>query len=132
VAGYVLNAALQPKEGPGVAGAILVSGPYRARPDMAPNEKAYYGADASQYEARSPMTHVAESRVPLFLVVAEFDPVFLAQPTVELANAVCLRDKRCPRMGWLKGHNHISSLASLDTADRELSDDIVDFVRSIK
>ncbi|HUJ75897.1 MAG TPA: alpha/beta hydrolase [bacterium] len=131
VAAYVLTAALQPQDGPGVAGAILVSGRYRAEPGMPANEQAYYGTDASQYAARSPISHVNEGHVPLFLALAEYDPLYLAEPTLDLARAVCARDQRCPRLAWLKGHNHISSMASFDTADQEFSNQVVDFVRSL-
>jgi triacylglycerol lipase len=130
VASYVLDASLHPKEGPGVLAAILVSGFYRVDPDhLAPNIIAYFGSDAGQFAARSPITHVDESKLPLFLAVAEYDPPFLETPTLELAAAVCARDGKCPRLVWLKGHNHISELASFNTRDRELGGEIVDFIR---
>jgi len=131
VASYILDAALQPKEGPGVAGAVLISGSYRVTAEtLSPEAKAYFGADASQFAARSPITHVNESKVPLMIVTAEYDPVFLATPSLELAALVCARDGKCPRMAWLKGHNHISEVASFDTADQALGEEILDFIAS--
>jgi acetyl esterase len=127
----VFDASLHPKSGSGVAGAILISGFYRVTPDnLAPNIKAYFGDDTGQFAQRSPITHVRESRVPLFLAIAEYDPVFLATPSLELAASVCARDGKCPRFSWLKGHNHISETASFDTADEELGRQILDFIRT--
>ncbi len=133
VASYALDAALAPQGGPGIAGAILVSGEYEAPTENPPpNVKAYFGADTGLYAARSPLTHVRESKVPLLLATAEYDPVFLAPETYELAAAVCRRDGKCPCFVWLEGHNHISEMTSFDTADQQLSRAILDFVRSIR
>jgi acetyl esterase len=122
---------LQPKDGPGVAGAMLVSGEYglpAANPP--PNVAAYFGADPARYAARASITHVGDSKVPLLLANAEYDPVFLAVWTYRLAAEVCRRDGKCPAFVWLKGHNHISEVASFDTKDEELGREMLDFVRS--
>lgn len=133
VASYVFDSSLQPKNGPGIAGAILVSGFYRVTPqDRAPNVIAYFGKDASQLAARSPITHIRESKVPLLIVTAEYDPVFLAVPSYKLAAAVCARDGKCPRFAWLAGHNHISEAASIDTKDEELGRDILAFIQATR
>ncbi len=132
-ASYVFDPALHPAGGPGVVAAILVSGVYRVTPESAasPNVKAYFGADASLYEARSPINHVGASKVPLFLAIAEFDPPFLAQPNLELAQRVCARDGKCPPLAWLKGHNHISEVSSIDSDDQELSGRVLAFIRAV-
>lgn len=133
VASYVFDSSLQPKSGPGVAGAILVSGFYRVTSeDQAPNVVAYFGKDASQLAARSPITHIRESKVPLLIVTAEYDPVFLAVPSYKLAAAVCARDGKCPRFAWLAGHNHISETAAIDTKDEELGRDILAFIQATR
>jgi triacylglycerol lipase len=115
-------------------GAVLVSGVFRVTKEdaAAPNVAAYFGKDELQYAERSPITHVAQSKVPLFLATAEWDPPFLFSPTLELAAEVCRRDGKCPRMIWLKGHNHISEMASFDTADHELGDAILDWMGGLK
>lgn len=134
VATYVLNPALHPPSGVGVVGTVLISGEYRVSKAnaSAPNVAAYFGQDESQFANRSPITHVGQGKVPLFLAVAEFDPPFLFTPTMELAAEVCRRDGKCPRLIWLKGHNHISEAASLDTADHELGDAIRDWIGGLK
>jgi acetyl esterase len=131
VASYVLDPSLHPKEGAGVAATILVSGFYEVTPEnLAPNVTAYFGGDATKYATRSPITHVGESRVPLFIAVAEYDPPFLEIPSLDLAAKVCARDGKCPRFAWLRGHNHISELASLNTKDDELGRLVLDFIRT--
>jgi acetyl esterase len=131
VASYVFDPSLHGKGGAGVSGAILVSGFYEVtQENLAPNITAYFGADATKYAARSPITHVGDSKVPLFLAVAEYDPPFLEIPSLDLAAKVCARDGKCPRFTWLKGHNHISELASVNTKDEELGRLVLDFIRS--
>lgn len=133
VASYLFDASLHPRSGAGVVGAILVSGFYEVNAaNLAPNITAYFGTDASQFAARSPITHVGESKVPLFLAVAEYDPPFLEIPSLNLAAKVCRRDGKCPRLAWLKGHNHISELASVNTKDEALGRQVLDFVRTTR
>jgi hypothetical protein len=69
--------------------------------------------------------------VPLLLGVAEDDPPFLAMPTFELAAAVCRRDKKCPRIFWLKGHDHGGEVSGFEPEDEELGLQILDFIGSI-
>jgi triacylglycerol lipase len=134
VATYVFDPTLHPAAGAGVAGAVLVSGDFLVTKDRLaePNVVAYFGNDESKFAERSAFTHVGQSKVPLFLAVAEFDPPFLFTPTMDIAAAVCRRDGKCPRLIWLKGHNHISEMASFDTADRELGDAILDWMAGLK
>ncbi len=133
VASYLFDAGLHPKEGAGIAGAILVSGFYELTPEnLAPNVTAYFGTDQAEFARRSPITHVKESKVPLFIAMAEYDPPFLEVPSLDLATRVCVRDGKCPRLAWLKGHNHISELASVNTKDEKLSGQVLDFIRTIR
>ena len=64
VAGYVFDKSLQPSDGPGIAGAVLISGRYRVDYDPADpnghNMQAYFGDDPSQYSSRSPITHIRD------------------------------------------------------------------------
>lgn len=133
VASYLFDANLHPQAGAGVIGAILVSGFYEVKPDaLAPNITAYFGTDQTQFAARSPITHAGESKLPLFIAVAEYDPPFLEIPSLDLAARVCARDGKCPRLAWLKGHNHISELASVNTQDEALSRQVLDFIRTTR
>ena len=113
-----------------VAAAILASGTYRIAGDkVPPNVAAYFGSDASLYEARSPISHVHRNGVSLLLTVCEFDPPFLAAPTFELAAKLTNANGRPPRLHWLAGHNHISNVLSIGTADTAAADVAADFLK---
>jgi acetyl esterase len=120
--------------GPGVASIVLLSGRLRAdnRADD-PNAKrveAYFGTDPSLYPARSPVTLGAGSKVPTFIVIAEYDQPFLDVYGAELYYNVCRAQSRCPRFTRLLGHNHISEVVSFNTPDEALGLEIIDFIRS--
>jgi acetyl esterase/lipase len=134
IASYVFDKSLQPAEGPGVAGAVLISGRYRLESD--PNDpngrnmQAYFGSDASTYAARSPITHIRDgARVPVFTVVTEYDNPGLDVVGAELIAALCARDGACPRFRRLEKHNHLSEVFAFNTADDELGRDILEFMR---
>ena len=134
VASYIFDASLQPTSGPGVAGAVLISGRYRVTYDPtgdpnAKNMQAYFGDDASAYVERSPITHIRESSVPLFLVNAEYDNAGLDVLGAELFAAICERDGKCPRFTRLEKHNHISEVTSFNTADEQLGREILEFMK---
>jgi acetyl esterase len=134
VASYIFDKSLQPADGPGVAGAALISGRYRLEYDPAdPNGKnmqAYFGEDASAYSARSPITHIRDAaRVPVFTVVTEYDNPGLDVVGAELLAALCARDGACPRFRRLEKHNHLSEVFAFNTADEQLGRDILDFMR---
>jgi len=116
----------------GVRGAVLASGLYRmTEQHRAPNLLAYFGSDAAQYGDRSPITHVENSKLPMLLTVAEFDPAMLASPTYLLAEAITRRDGKAPEVVWLKGHNHVSTVLSFGTADDLFGRKVVAFAKDI-
>ena len=113
-----------------VSAAILASGTYRVAGDkVPPNVMAYFGSDPSLYEARSPITHVRRSGVSLLLTVSEFDPPHLAAPTFELAARLTEANGRSPQFHWHAGHNHVSNVVSIGTADDGPANLVADFLR---
>jgi len=117
------------KGGKPVSAVVLSSGVYRVAPDrVPPNVKAYFGSDPAQYGARSPMTHVGAMKVPFLLTVSEFDPPFLASPTFELAARLTSANGRSPQFRWLPGHNHVSQVMSIGTADGEFAKLVSEFL----
>ena len=132
VAGYVLDPSIHPKAGPGIAAAVLVSLPASRVSSIGDRDKVYYGSDASLYAKRAPASHVNDSKLPLLLVTAEYDPVDLAPDAYDLAAKVCVRDGKCPAFFYVKGHNHISEIGSIGSPDDQLARTLVDFVRSTK
>ena len=137
VATYAFMKGLQPAGGPGIAGIVLMSGRYRFEPNPDdPNLKnfqAYFGADASQYPARSPINHVREApRLPVFIVICEYDNPDLDTQGAMLLAALCERDRACPRFTRLEKHNHLSEVYQFNTADEALGREVIEFIRGGK
>jgi acetyl esterase len=136
VATWAFDPRIHGATGPGVAGVVLISGRLKAdnRSDD-PNGKrveAYFGADPSLYADRSPVNYGAQSPLPTFIVVAEFDNPFLDVYGAELFAKMCAARSKCPRFLRLAGHNHQSTTASINTADDMLGQEIIDFIRQGK
>jgi acetyl esterase/lipase len=134
IASYVFDKSLQPADGPGIAGAVLISGRYRLAYDPndpnGKNMQAYFGQDASTYAARSPITHIRDgARVPVFTVVTEYENPGLDVVGAELMAALCARDGACPRFRRLEKHNHLSEVFAFNTADEQLGREILEFMR---
>jgi hypothetical protein len=125
---------MQPAKGHGVSGMVLMSGRYHFEPNPDdPNLKnfqAYFGTDASQYPARSPINHVkATSPLPTFIVISEYDNPDLDTQGALLLAALCARDRACPRFSRMEKHNHLSMVFQFNTADDSLGREIIEFMR---
>jgi acetyl esterase/lipase len=130
VASYVFDPVLRGHEE--VCGAVLSSGLYVLRAsEMRPNVVQYFGSDETNFERRSSVSHVAGTKIPVLLTVAEYDPVPLATPTFELAIALTRRDGHPPRLMRLDDHNHYSCICSLGTSDTRYSSAVLEFVREV-
>ena len=129
VATYVFDGALHPTDGVGVGGAILLSGTYNpTKPDQA--TALYFGDDTSKYTERAAINHLGGNTVPLFVVMAEYDPPGLEEHSVDLFAALCKRDQHCPRFTRVLGHNHLSTSLHLNTEDGSLGPEIIDFIET--
>jgi acetyl esterase/lipase len=113
---------------PEVQGVLMMSGYYRAAAPLAANISAYFGEDASQYAQRSPLTHVSQTAVPVWLSVAELDPGRIATHSYELAQALTGCNGRSPEFAWFKGHNHVSTVFSLGSPQADAGAAILDFL----
>src|SRR4051812_15797403 len=134
VATYVYMKQAQPAAGHGVAGVVLMSGRYRFEPHADdPNLKnfqAYFGTDAAQYPARSPINHVkGAGALPTFIIVSEYDNPDLDTQGALLLAALCERDRACPRFTRMEKHNHLSMVYQFNTADEALGREILEFIR---
>jgi acetyl esterase/lipase len=130
VADYLSHPDLQPPGGPGVAGAILISGVYAlATMPMSRNLKLYYGDDPEHYPERSAQAGLVEAKIPLLLAWAEFDPVDLEKQGSALRQALCAA-QRCPRWIFLPRHNHLSEVYAINTKDTLLARAISDFIKA--
>jgi acetyl esterase/lipase len=135
-ASYAFDPAITPKAGHGLAGLILISARVRADVEAEnPNAfavKAYFGEDASLYEQRSPVTHAAGSKLPTFIVIAEFENPLLDVYGAELLHRMSVAARRAPRFMRLTRHNHISIVAHFNTGEDMLGNEILDFIASGK
>ncbi|HEY1505084.1 MAG TPA: alpha/beta hydrolase [Stellaceae bacterium] len=129
VASYVLDKRIYPKSGPGVAAAVLVSLPASRPSGVREQDQVYYG-DPSVIPSRVPGPFLEKSKVPLMMVTAEYDPVFLAPEAYDFAGRLCVRDGKCPAFVYVKGHNHISEISSIGSPDDHLARSLAEFVRA--
>jgi len=136
VAQYAFDRRFQPSNGPGIAGAILQSGRYVVHsdpddPSLQGGVEAYFGKDPARYPSRSVVNHVHGSKVPVMLLLTEFDQLNLAATTGELFVALCKRDGgRCPRFVQLKYHNHGTEYHHFNTGDDYLGREILEWISS--
>lgn len=134
VATYLLHDKVRPAEGAGIAGAVLMSGRYHFDPSPDdPNLKnfqAYFGTDSSRYADMSPISHVRGApKLPLFLVISEYDNPDLDTQGAMLLAALCQRDRACPRFTRMEHHNHLSQVYQFNTADDLLGREILEFIK---
>lgn len=134
VATYLFHDKIRPAEGPGVAGAVLMSGRYHF--DPSPNDpnlknfQSYFGTDASRYPDMSPINHVRNAPiVPLFLAIAEYDNPDLDTQGALLLGALCLRDRACPRFERMEHHNHLSMVYQFNTPDQLMGREVLEFIK---
>jgi len=128
-AAYAVNGRFHAGDDAGIAGLILLSGLY----DMvkAPGTElkiAYFGLEEANYVAGSTLLGLAQTRIPLLLVLTEMDPREFQEQTLALLEAYLKRNGRLPFFVHMTGHNHLSSTMHLNTTDSYLGERIQDFV----
>lgn len=134
VATLLADPALPPGWERGAAGAVLISGRLRAdarrdNPNAA-GVRAYFGADESLYDARSPVTHAARLELPVFIAIGEYENPLLDVYGAEMLHRLALARGRAPRFLRLAGHNHISIVAHFNTEEEILGREILEFFAS--
>lgn len=131
VACYVAHADFHAADGPGLAGAIMLSGFYDLD-TVEPRDsvRAYFGADRAAYAARSPLPGLLATEVPLMFALAEHDPPDFERQALRLVNALYERNGRWPNFLRLMGHNHYSETLHINTPDDYLGRQIATFVRT--
>jgi hypothetical protein len=116
----------------GVRGAALLSGFYSATPSLAGGPLLYFGeGEESQWQDRSPVTHVQPGHVPLMLSVAEYDPAVIAQQTLILAARLTEVNGQPPRLYWSGGHNHVSPVHSFGLGVDRVGSTLRNFFQSV-
>jgi hypothetical protein len=89
--------------------------------------RAYFGDDESRYEARSPVTYAAASRLPVFLAIAEYENPLLDVYGAEAFHRIAVARGRAPRFLRLPRHNHISMIAHVNTEEDVLGSEMREF-----
>ncbi|HZV93308.1 MAG TPA: alpha/beta hydrolase fold domain-containing protein [Caldimonas sp.] len=117
---------------PQIAALALVSARLRAdRLAANPNAAgvaAYFGADASSDDARSPVSHAARHpELPVMIAVAEFENPLLDVYGIEFAQRRAAALGRAPRFVQMPGHNHMSIVAHFNSGEETLGREILDF-----
>lgn len=131
VAAYVSHPEFHGPRGAGIAGAIFSSGPsYVIRPGE--STLAYFGADAARYPAQEALPGLVKTTIPFMFSSAELDPPGIAEQAVLLKDALCKSAHGCVRSIVLPGHSHMSESYAINTADTQLSDQILEFITTGK
>lgn len=129
VAGYVAHHRFHLPGGPGIAGAILISGIHDplAQMESAMNA-AYYGADPAVLAEARCTTGLLDSPVPLLFTISEFDARDFHQQALLLAQAWHARYGVYPPLEFLAGHNHLTPAQAIGSPDDDLGPRLVQFM----
>ena len=130
-AAYAFDPVVAPAS-PQIAALVLVSARLRAdRLAANPNAggvDAYFGADASSDEARSPVSYaMRHAELPVMIAVAEFENPLLDVYGLEFAHRRAAALGRAPRFVQARGHNHMSIVAHFNSGEEKLGRAILDF-----
>ncbi|WP_338827427.1 alpha/beta hydrolase [Bradyrhizobium sp. 27S5] len=133
VASYVAHGEFHKVKGGGLAGTIMVSGIYDLTASPAGDaELAYYGSDPSRYAERSSLQGLVASPIPFLITAAELDPPRFVEQFELMKQASCKRPSGCARSFMLPQHSHMSEVYAINTPDTRLTDEILEFVKSVK
>jgi acetyl esterase/lipase len=115
-----------------VAGAVLVSGIYRVGADASAAEKAYFGSDPSQYDARSAFPGILNIDRPLVLAWSALDPPRLVTEGEKLKQMLCNSATHCPHTTVLRDRENIASVFGPDPSGGGLGQPTLELVREIE
>jgi acetyl esterase/lipase len=133
VASYVSHPEFHGPRGSGLAGAILSSGGYDfTEGEQSDGRTAYFGSDPALLAQRSAVAGLIKTKIPLMTSSAELDPPPIAAQSALLRDALCKSEHGCVRSIVLPKHSHMSESYSINTADTQLSDQILEFIKTGK
>jgi hypothetical protein len=115
-AAYLFNEEWQAQSGHGVAAAILSSG--------------LFGTLEPEIEAL--VVDYGGKPVPLALWSAEYDVADVANGVADLHEILCRKYDGCPWYEQISGHNHVSQLMSLGTADTDVLNRFIRFYHTVR
>jgi triacylglycerol lipase len=130
VANYLTDARFHRSAGRALAGALLISGVYDvAIADRNQFQQAYYGADDSKWGQFSSLPGLVTTDLPLLATVSELDPDDFQRQAAAFVAARMAHRREYPRMLYLQGHNHLSSVLQIGTDGDSLGPEIESFLR---
>jgi acetyl esterase/lipase len=131
VSTYVAHPEFHGPKGSGLAGAIFSSTPAFDLTTEPPSEgrTAYYGADAAKYAERSAGPGLIKTSIPFMMAVAELDPPSIFEQNARFKDILCKSEHGCVRAITLPKHSHMSSSYAINTADKLLTNQILEFVK---
>ena len=133
VASYVSHPEFHGPRGSGLAGAILSSGGFDfTTGENSEGRKDYFGTDPKLLAERSAVAGLIKTDIPLMISSAELDPPAIAAQSELLKEALCKSEHGCVRSIVLPHHGHMSESYAINTADHQLSDQILEFIKSGK
>jgi triacylglycerol lipase len=113
---YLFDHEAQLASGPGIAVAFLTSGLFgEAAPDLQRLIDRYEGP-----------------RVPLALWSAGLDVGSVQAGIAEVYAAICRKYQECPWFEQMHGHNHVSHILSLGTADTSAANALIRFYHTVR
>jgi len=115
-----------------LAAAVLVSGIYSESADASPDEKSYFGADASQYNERSAFPGILDIETPLLLAWSRQDPPRLVAAGETLKQRLCSSIAHCPRTIELRDRKSLASMFAADAPGGGLAEPTLELVREIE
>jgi triacylglycerol lipase len=126
---FVLRPELVPEQSAKPAGAILVSGPYTFDFETpSRGELAYFGEDRARWPEMVVPGNVTRADIPVLMLTAEWDHARYTRSYALLFEELVIEHGVVPRYLQSLGHNHLSQLLSVGTADTSVSSILVDFV----
>ncbi len=127
VADYVAHTERQGAEAAGIKGAVIMSAFYAPAVGAQPN--AYYGADASVQTLSASIDRMVKTRIPLFVINAEYDPDGFRAYS-EALDAALTKAKITHARLVAKDHGHLDEGLAIGTADVAVSDPVLKFLQS--
>ncbi len=133
VATYVSHPEFHGPNGSGLAGAIFSSGIFDLS-KREPNEGSlqYFGSDPARLAERSALHGLVNSKIPFMMSTAELDPPVFGEQFALLKEAMCKSERGCVRGIVLPKHSHMSESYAINTADTQLTAQILEFIRTGK
>jgi acetyl esterase/lipase len=128
VATYVAHKEFHGPKGSGLAGAIFSSGAYDLGKDEPSEGRTAYFGDASRFAERSALPGLVDSTTAFMISSAELDPPAMEQQFNLLKETMCKSKHGCIRAIVLPHHSHMSESYAINTADTQLSNQILEFI----